>query len=94
MNAALVSVSYSLLNGFTFLKILKCIFNGLVLLSWSILEYHGIHSRAKEGRTHAAQDVVMGLWSAGYAATDIIQTLFRVRLELISCAHVAPSDVP
>lgn len=26
-----------------------------------------------------AQDVIMTLWSAGYAATDIIQTLFKVR---------------
>ena len=25
-----------------------------------------------------AQDVIMGLWASGYAATDIIQTLFKV----------------
>lgn len=26
-----------------------------------------------------AQGVVMDLWAAGYAATDVIQILFRVR---------------
>ncbi len=30
----------------------------------------------------AAQDLVMSLWSSGYAATDIIQTLFKVRFQL------------
>lgn len=33
---------------------------------------------AREGRTKAATDVVLELWGFGYAATDIIQTLFRV----------------
>jgi replication factor C subunit 2/4 len=31
-----------------------------------------------EGKMKDAQDIIMGLWSAGYAATDIIQTLFKV----------------
>jgi ABC-type uncharacterized transport system permease subunit len=26
----------------------------------------------------SAQDVIMALWASGYAATDIIQTLFKV----------------
>lgn len=30
------------------------------------------------GKMKDAQDIIMGLWSAGYAATDIIQTLFKV----------------
>lgn len=25
-----------------------------------------------------AQSIIMGMWGAGYAATDIIQTLFKV----------------
>jgi len=33
---------------------------------------------AAEGKTAEAVDVVMSLWNDGYAATDIIQTLFRV----------------
>ena len=33
----------------------------------------------QQGRMKEAQDVVMKLWAAGYAATDIIQTLFKVR---------------
>ena len=33
---------------------------------------------AAEGRTKEALDGIMSLWQAGYAATDIIQTLFRV----------------
>lgn len=33
---------------------------------------------ALNGRTRDASDVVIDLWSKGYAATDIIQTLFRV----------------
>ena len=37
-------------------------------------------TRAREGRTHEATDIVMALWNSGYAATDIIQTLFRVRV--------------
>jgi hypothetical protein len=31
-----------------------------------------------------AQDVIMGLWAAGYAATDIIQTLFKVYSAFLS----------
>ena len=41
-------------------------------LFWSVLS-------ACNGNTVACQRVVMDLWGAGYAATDIIQTLFRVR---------------
>lgn len=33
---------------------------------------------ALEGKTKECVDVVSDLWSKGYAATDIIQTLFRV----------------
>lgn len=33
---------------------------------------------ARDGRTKEAQDIIIGLWSAGYAATDIIQVLFRI----------------
>jgi hypothetical protein len=33
---------------------------------------------AQKGLTKDAQDVIMSLWGAGYAATDIIQTLFKV----------------
>ena len=33
---------------------------------------------ALAGRTRDAADIVIDLWSKGYAATDIIQTLFRV----------------
>ncbi|KAJ1430677.1 replication factor C 37 kd subunit [Ochromonadaceae sp. CCMP2298] len=35
-------------------------------------------ARVTEGKMKDAQDIIMGLWSAGYAATDIIQTLFKV----------------
>jgi replication factor C subunit 2/4 len=34
--------------------------------------------RAREGRTAESLEIVMTLWGSGYAATDIIQTLFRV----------------
>ena len=34
--------------------------------------------KAREGKFNESLDVVMGLWKSGYAATDIIQTLFRV----------------
>jgi replication factor C subunit 2/4 len=34
--------------------------------------------RAIEGKTIEALDAVMALWGSGYAATDIIQTLFKV----------------
>ena len=34
--------------------------------------------RCREGKTKEAQDIVIALWHSGYAATDIIQTLFRV----------------
>lgn len=39
--------------------------------------------RAREGKTAESMEIVMTLWGSGYAATDIIQTLFRVR-------HVTP----
>eukprot|EP01032_Pedospumella_encystans_P009139 gene9139-10786_t len=32
----------------------------------------------RKGGLREAQDIIMGLWAAGYAATDIIQTLFKV----------------
>ena len=31
----------------------------------------------------SAQDIIMALWASGYAATDIIQTLFKVMKQLI-----------
>ena len=34
--------------------------------------------RAREGKTAESMEIVMTLWGSGYAATDIIQTLFRV----------------
>mmetsp|Transcript_15261 Transcript_15261/g.14655 ORF Transcript_15261/g.14655 Transcript_15261/m.14655 type:complete len:331 (+) Transcript_15261:140-1132(+) len=34
--------------------------------------------KAREGKTAESMEVVMTLWGSGYAATDIIQTLFRV----------------
>lgn len=37
-----------------------------------------IIDRAIEGKAIAALDGVMALWGSGYAATDIIQTLFKV----------------
>ncbi|CAM9490745.1 unnamed protein product [Ectocarpus fasciculatus] len=37
-----------------------------------------IFLRSRDGRMKEAQDVLMGLWASGYAATDIIQVLFRV----------------
>ena len=36
-----------------------------------------------QGKMRDAQQIIMSMWSAGYAATDIIQTLFKV-----SCADV------
>eukprot|EP01034_Spumella_vulgaris_P044629 gene44629-55533_t len=33
--------------------------------------------RVLEGKAQAAQDIIISLWSSGYAATDIIQTLFK-----------------
>ena len=33
---------------------------------------------AREGRAREACDIIAGLWASGYAATDIIQTLFKV----------------
>jgi replication factor C subunit 2/4 len=36
-------------------------------------------SLSRDGRMKEAQDVLMALWGSGYAATDIIQVLFRVR---------------
>ena len=38
--------------------------------------------RAFEGKTREAVDIVMDLWSKGYAATDIIQTLFKVTRQM------------
>lgn len=35
-------------------------------------------SSVQKGETQAAQDLVIGLCSSGYAATDVIQTLFKV----------------
>lgn len=37
---------------------------------------------ALEGKTREAVDIVMELWGKGYAATDIIQTLFKVTRQL------------
>lgn len=34
--------------------------------------------KAREGKTAESMEIVMNLWGSGYAATDIIQTLFRV----------------
>ena len=34
--------------------------------------------KARDGKTAECLDIVMALWGSGYAATDIIQTLFRV----------------
>lgn len=34
--------------------------------------------RCRHGEVKAAVDVILELWGSGYAATDIIQTLFRV----------------
>ncbi len=31
-----------------------------------------------------AQQIIMSMWSAGYAATDIIQTLFKVSCDYVS----------
>ena len=44
--------------------------------------------RAREGKTHEAVDIVMKLWQSGYAATDIIQTLFRVRIWVVKVVKV------
>lgn len=38
--------------------------------------------RAREGKTAESMEIVMTLWGSGYAATDIIQTLFRVSYTL------------
>ena len=38
--------------------------------------------RCRAGEVKAAVDVIMELWGSGYAATDIIQTLFRVSYNL------------
>jgi replication factor C subunit 2/4 len=35
-------------------------------------------TKARDGKTAEALNIVMTLWQSGYAATDIIQTLFRV----------------
>jgi hypothetical protein len=58
----------------SFLRLL-CI-PSLVVNSWRFCHY-GSRSAA-EGRAKEALDGIMSLWQAGYAATDIIQTLFRV----------------
>ncbi len=34
--------------------------------------------KVREGKMKEAQDIIIALWSSGYAASDIIQTLFRV----------------
>lgn len=38
----------------------------------------GAIEHARQGKMAEAQAVIMSLWTSGYAATDIIQTLFRV----------------
>jgi replication factor C subunit 2/4 len=38
----------------------------------------GVIDRVREGRSKDALDIVANLWGSGYAATDIIQTLFKV----------------
>jgi len=40
---------------------------------------------AREGNTSRCQDIIMELWGSGYAASDIIQTLFRV--STVSCDY-------
>lgn len=42
------------------------------------MKLKAVIERAQAGRTKECQDIIMELWSSGYAATDIIQTLFRV----------------
>lgn len=34
--------------------------------------------KIQQGQMREAQSIIMGMWGAGYAATDIIQTLFKV----------------
>ena len=45
--------------------------------------------KAREGRTSESMEIVMNLWGSGYAATDIIQTLFRVNAHLIFCILIS-----
>lgn len=42
------------------------------------LKIKGAIEKCREGKMGEAVDIVMALWASGYAATDIIQTLFRV----------------
>ena len=43
---------------------------------------HYFRFSLRKGGLREAQDIIMGLWAAGYAATDIIQTLFKVTILL------------
>ena len=37
-----------------------------------------------QGKFRDAQQIIMAMWGAGYAATDIIQTLFKALLSPLS----------
>jgi hypothetical protein len=65
-----------------------------IYLSISFYLYLSAACSVQEGRMREAQSVIMDLWAAGYAATDVIQILFRVYSALLCCASMYTTLLP
>ena len=73
------------------MSIAAVLLHRVALLTLYLLSFPSLS--VQKGRMKEAQDVIMTLWSAGYAATDIIQTLFKVRAIYSMLYYTALSDV-